>query len=210
MNFYQKMKRFQTDPIGNVVWEMDEVSKILFMRISSVYCYLLAGVWKIQLGAGCKFFGVTHFKRHPSSEIIIGRNSIFRSSFRSNFMGLNRACGISTVSKIAKIKIGSSCGFSGTSIRAYENITIGEHVGVGPNTVITDHDGHPISRQSTEMKSAPVIIDNDVWIGMNCVILKGVHIGKGSTIGANSVVTKSIPEMVIAAGNPARVIRELK
>jgi acetyltransferase-like isoleucine patch superfamily enzyme len=206
----KKLKTFQMDPTGSAIWKIDEISQNLLMGISSVYCYLLAGIWNIKLGAGCKFYGLTHFRRYPRSEIIVGNCSIFRSSFRSNFMGLNRACGISTQRNTAKIKIGAFCGFSGTTIRAYENITIGDHVGVGPNTVITDFDGHPISRQTKEIKSAPVVIDNDVWIGMNCTILKGVHIGKGSTIGANSVVTRSIPEMVIAAGSPARVIREIK
>lgn len=205
-----KLQTFKIDPVGSTTWKVDEVSQNYSKVISSAYCYLLARVWNIRLGAGCQFYGVTHFKRFPCSEIIIGNGSIFRSSFRSNLIGLNRACVISTARKIAKMKIGAFCGFSGTTIRAYENITIGDHVGVGANTVITDFDGHPISRQTTEIRSAPVVLDNDVWIGMNCVILKGVHIGKGSMIGANSVVTRSIPEMVIAAGNPARVIREIK
>jgi acetyltransferase-like isoleucine patch superfamily enzyme len=59
------------------------------------------------------------------------------------------------------------------------------------------------------MKSAPVVIEDDVFIGMNCVVLKGVTIGRGSVVGAGSVVCKSLPSYIIAAGNPARVIREL-
>lgn len=54
----------------------------------------------------------------------------------------------------------------------------------------------------------PIIIENDVWIGPNVTIFKGVTIGSGSIISAVSIVTKDIPKFVIAAGNPARVIRK--
>jgi acetyltransferase-like isoleucine patch superfamily enzyme len=205
-----KLKSFRLDPTGNVAWSLDDKLLNLSMIGSTAFCYFQALLWKINLGAGCRFYGVTQFKRYPCSEISIGKQCGFRSSFRSNFIGLNHACGISTHSKKAKIKIGASCGFSGAIIGAYESITIADHVNVGANTVITDFDWHPISRQTKEMKSAPIVIDNEAWIGMNCTILKGVYIGKGSIIAANSVVTRSIPEMVIAAGSPARVIREIK
>ena len=62
----------------------------------------------------------------------------------------------------------------------------------------------------TTVQSAPITIEDDVWIGANCQILKGVTIGARSIIGAGSVVTKSIPADCIAAGNPCRVIRTLK
>jgi acetyltransferase-like isoleucine patch superfamily enzyme len=55
--------------------------------------------------------------------------------------------------------------------------------------------------------SSPVIIEDNVWIGINCIILKGVKIGKNSAIAAGSVVTRSIPANCLAAGNPARVVK---
>jgi hypothetical protein len=64
-----------------------------------------------------------------------------------------RSTGESAFRKTAKIKIVSFCDFNGTSIGAYKSITIGDHVGVGTNTVITDFDRHPILRQTEEMKS---------------------------------------------------------
>lgn len=60
-----------------------------------------------------------------------------------------------------------------------------------------------------KVKSAPITIEDDVWIGAFTTILKGVHIGARSIIGANSVVTKDIPADCIAAGNPCRIIRTI-
>ena len=62
----------------------------------------------------------------------------------------------------------------------------------------------------TCVQSAPVTIEDDVWIGTNCIILKGVTIGARSVIGAGSVVTKNIPADCIAAGNPCRVIGKIE
>jgi acetyltransferase-like isoleucine patch superfamily enzyme len=205
----KKLNKLEKDPTGKVIWTISELSINLSMVISSVYCYILAFLWHIKIESGCRFYGVTNFKRYPCSEIFIGNHCGFRSSFRSNFVGLNRACGISTHSKSARIRIGKNCGFSGSSIAAYNSISIGDHVLIGANTIITDFDWHPISKFSNEMQSSPIIIENDVWVGMNCTILKGIQIGKGTIIGANSVVTQSMPPMVIAAGSPAKVIRDI-
>lgn len=59
------------------------------------------------------------------------------------------------------------------------------------------------------IKSAPITIEDDVWIGAHCIILKGVTIGARSIIGAGSVVTKSIPPDCIAAGNPCKIISRM-
>jgi len=89
-------------------------------------------------------------------------------------------------------------------------ITIGNNVFFGPNVHIyaATHPLNAIERRKTEY-SKPVTIGNDCWIGGNAVICPGVTIGNGVTIGAGSVVTKDIPDDVLAAGNPARIIREL-
>lgn len=114
---------------------------------------------------------------------------------------------ISTISRKAKITIGNNCGFSGTVIGAALKITFGDNVRCGANTMITDSDWH--SDDSRTGKDAPVIIDDNVWLGYGVKVLKGVHIGKNSVIGAGSIVTKDIPANVIAAGNPCRVIKQI-
>ena len=90
-------------------------------------------------------------------------------------------------------------------------ITIGSHCFIGPNcgmyTAIHAYDSQ--QRNAGIEKALPISIGDDCWIGADVTILPGVHIGKGSVIGAKSVVTKDIPEGVIALGNPCRVLREI-
>lgn len=91
-------------------------------------------------------------------------------------------------------------------------VTIGEHVSIAPNCMIigTSHRFNDRSKliQDQGFIIEGVMIESNVWIGANCVVLDGVTIGKGSIIGAGSVVTKSIPPMSVAFGNPCRVRRE--
>ncbi len=98
------------------------------------------------------------------------------------------------------------------SIECCSKVVIDDDVLIGENCSIIDNDGHDLAidkRSLGNFKSAPVYIHQNVFIGSNVSILKGVSIGKNSIIGSGSVVTKSIPENAIAAGNPAKVIRNL-
>lgn len=94
------------------------------------------------------------------------------------------------------------------------SLDIGEKVLISPNVYITDCDhaymsvGIPIMDQGIVQNNYRVIIKDDAYIGINAVIVGDVTIGKGSVIGANSVVTKSIPDYCVAVGSPARVIRK--
>jgi len=100
--------------------------------------------------------------------------------------------------------------FNLTVIDDYK-VTIGNHVMFGPNVTIavTNHPLHPDVRRDGGMFTLPVVIEDDVWIGSGAIIVPGVTIGRGSVIGAGSVVTKDIPANVIAVGNPCRVLREI-
>lgn len=114
----------------------------------------------------------------------------------------------------ATITIGDYTGISGGTISASNNITIGNHVMIGSGTVICDSDSHPIKIKDRDAPSktqnAPIIIDDYVFIGARSIILKGVHIGKGTVVGAGSIVTKDIPANVIAAGNPCKIIKQIE
>lgn len=114
---------------------------------------------------------------------------------------------ISTLNKDANIEIGDNCGFSGTVIASAIHIKLGNNVRCGSNTLITDTDWHTDDLRTGKDKE--VIIDDNVWLGYGVKVLKGVHIGENSLVGANSVVTKDIPANVIAVGNPCKVIKSI-
>ncbi len=90
-------------------------------------------------------------------------------------------------------------------------VTIGDNVMLAPNVSLygAGHPIHPDARNSGYEYGAPITIGNNVWIGGSSCVLPGVTIGNNVVIGAGSVVTKDIPDNVIAAGNPCRVIREI-
>lgn len=109
-------------------------------------------------------------------------------------------------------RIGDRTTLSSVSLQAHEkgNIVIGEDCQLSTEIMVSVSDMHPIfDTQSGERinPAADIILGDHVWVGFRCIILKGARIGSGSVIGAGSVVHGEIPEGVIAAGNPARVIR---
>jgi len=173
--------------------------------------FALSGVpW----GKGWRFYGMPIIQRHRKSLMRFGPGLQLRSSTRSNPLGINHRILLATVEAGAVLEIGANFGMSGGCICVANKVTIGNNVAIGANSTIVDTDFHPLDPDmrllsSADASSAPVVIEDDVFIGMNCLILKGVTIGRGSVIGAGSVVAKAVPASVIAAGNPARVVREL-
>lgn len=111
------------------------------------------------------------------------------------------------------IEIGRNSGI-GINAKITSNTIIGDNVMMGPNVSVytSNHNFDkldiPMVEQGEEI--SPVIIKDDVWIGANAIILPGVTIGKGSIIGAGSIVTKDVEEYTIVAGNPAKVIKRRK
>ena len=96
----------------------------------------------------------------------------------------------------------------------YVDIKIGNDVLLGPNVVLTTatHSTDYRIRNAddvSDIMGEPIIIEDNVWIGANCTIMPGVHIGKHSIVAAGSVVTKSVPEDVIVAGVPAKIVKKL-
>ena len=146
--------------------------------------------------------------------ITIGDNFYLSSGNGVNPIASNLSADV-YVEPGAALTIGNNVGMSSTRLWIHESAKIGNNVKIGGCVLITDTDAHPMDymarRSSNEgTKSAPVVIEDDVWVGAHCIILKGVTIGARSIIGAGSVVTKSIPADCVAAGNPCRVIKNLK
>jgi acetyltransferase-like isoleucine patch superfamily enzyme len=111
------------------------------------------------------------------------------------------------------IQIGKNCRIHGSYIHATKSICIGKGVLIAAGTTIVDSHGHSSNikfarfRQFVQDEPQGIIIGDFVWIGMNCIILKGVTIGECSVISAGTVVKKDIPPFSVVEGNPARVIK---
>lgn len=192
----------------------------LFCEMQKAHHVYLESKYKnaknVTLGTNVKF---PYIKNGPPScgKIFIGNNSWICGTI--NMFPHN---------KEAELRIGNDC-YIGDSSRIWcaKSITIGDRVLVAHNVNIFDTATHPIEKIARyehevivkisgmpidlhqQISEAPVIIHDDVWIGCNSIILKGVEIGEGSIIGAGSVVTKNVPPNTMVAGNPAKIVKQL-
>ena len=186
------------------------------MHISNPFVPLMLKLQHIPYGKGCKFFGFPIIVKAGGGDIKIGSRMTLASIFLSNMIGLWQRSVI-IARNGGRIQIGDDVSMSGVTIYAFKHIEIGDHTIIGANTKIFDSDFHPIDPQirlvneddkvHTAMKDT--IIGKNVFIGCNALILKGVHIGDNSVIGAGSVVSRDVPANCVAAGNPATVMKHL-
>ena len=97
-----------------------------------------------------------------------------------------------------------------SEIRCREHVSIGNNVSIAYNVLIQDSDYHTIYKEDGTPKpqTLPIVIEDDVWIGANAIVLKGVTLGRGCVVAAGAVVTKSAPAYSLVGGNPARIIKQ--
>lgn len=184
----------------------------IFLFISKIYTFLIKGNFQ-SFGNNSIIKPFLNFSN--AKFISIGKNVNVGNSCRITVS--TDFCGISTKSKTkTKIKIGNHVDIGdNTFISANNNIKIGDHVIMGPYVFITDHD-HGFSDIKKNLHQQPltenghVVIEDNVFLGTKCSILKNVSIGQHSVIGANSVVTQDIPAFSVVVGNPARIIKKIK
>lgn len=178
--------------------------KILYSicTFPALFRLLLSGV---SLRGICFFAGIPYVTRKRNSIIKVGKGCRFMSKSWGNLIGLNHRCILATTEQNAKLIIGNNCAFSGCSLWCFKEIILGNDVRCGANVLIMDGDAHQDDPRAGENK--PIHIGNNVWVGADVKILKGVTIGDNTFIGAGSIVTKDIPANVVAVGAPCRVIR---
>jgi acetyltransferase-like isoleucine patch superfamily enzyme len=108
----------------------------------------------------------------------------------------------------AELSIGDGCYINyGTNISACAGVSIGQNVAIGQYSIIMDDDYHSAAGHRMAGKQAPIVIEDEAWLGARVIVLRGARIGRGAVIGANSVVTGEIPAHSVAVGSPARVVR---
>lgn len=170
----------------------------------------------VHVGSSFTAFGKPLIYAVPGASIHIGQQVTLDSSSRHQVLGVDHPVILRAVRSGATITLGDGTGMSGGSIIAALHVSIGNECLLGANVIVTDTHFHPLSPAGRRYASLPeprdsdrVVIGDNVFIGTRAIVLAGASIGANSVIGAGSVVTRAIPPNVIAAGNPARVIREI-
>lgn len=157
-----------------------------------------------------------HFKSTKEDAVVLGKHV-------SCYAGCSFSLG-----KAGRCTVGNFTMLNGVLIMSEELIEIGSYCMMSWNVGIADSDFHPLDPaqrlqdalalapyyekrpERPTLKTAPVRIRNNVWVGMGAVILKGVEIGENSVVAAGAIVTKSVPANVVVAGNPAVVVKQLE
>lgn len=191
-------------------------------RISNTFSKKVLLSKSVKVGRNLRVMGKIGV--YGSGKIIIGDNFFITSGEHINPISANLHASIFTENPESEIRIGNNVGMSSPRFWIKTKLTIGDFVRVGGNVLFIDTDCHPINYiyrrvdakgkygvdyVNSLIQSAPIKIGNDVWIGADTIILKGVTIGDRAIIGAGSIVTKDVPADCIAAGNPCEVIRML-
>lgn len=172
---------------------------------------------------------------HRNARVSIGKYFNFNRSWDNERMIRNNLAGSLFIAKDASLNVDFFDSYSGCRINVntgatlslgsgymnhdcvidcFESISVGHHVVISERVVMRDSDNHRVCSLNDNCEitgkssfSAPIVIEDHVWVGMNATILKGVTIGEGSIIAAGSVVTRDIPAHCLAAGVPAKVIK---
>jgi acetyltransferase-like isoleucine patch superfamily enzyme len=159
---------------------------------------------KIAAGSGILHFNKKWVKSDPFSSLLsIGTNARIELGGDFSVYSGSRIY----VNDNAVLVLGSGYINHNLSLSCFERIEIGHGVAISENVTIRDSDNHVISG-SRNGKTAPVKIGNNVWIGLNATILKGVTIGDGAIVAAGSLVNRDVPPATLVAGVPAKVVRE--
>lgn len=169
---------------------------------------------EIEMNGKVKFVGRPLVDIRPGTRLVLGADVTLNSRNRGYHINMHSPVKIFADRPGAEIIIGENTRIHGTCIHAYQSIEIGRNCLLAANCQIFDGNGHDLSFPDVENRihskgvSKPIIIEDDVWVGANTFVLPGVKIGHGAVIAANSVVAQDVPPMVLAGGNPAKVIKD--
>ncbi len=169
---------------------------------------------RARLGRGVRIGGPIRVKVSPGGTVRIGDGVRFLSGFYNNPVGSECVNSI-FVGPRATLQIGDGAGISACSIVCMESITIGPRTYIGGGARIFDTDFHSLDPQvrvhgdDDQVRTAPVVIGAECFIGGYSMVLKGVRIGDQAVIGAAAVVAREVPPRQIWGGNPAKFIKDL-
>lgn len=203
---------------------------MLILQVLRLYCgrmqaafallksRILFWAWGIKAGEGSKFEGKTILSTRRKGQVVLGKNVIFNSRVSGNLAGMSHPTIIDCHAKDAILTIGDNTGFSSVAINCRTSITIGQNVKVGADVRIYDHDFHSIEpdyrkcdADAMHIRTKPIVIGDDCFIGAQSIILKGTCLGNETIVAAGSVVFGlDVPPKSLVKGNPAVIVYTLK
>ncbi|MCK5306493.1 MAG: acyltransferase [Candidatus Omnitrophica bacterium] len=166
------------------------------------YMVKLRHIFNHKVKIGKKFKVFKGFKIEGGGVVTIGDN-VEVHDFSRIIVAKNKA----------KVVIGNNVILNNCTFYSWDSITVGDFCLLVGGYSDTDSHSISIDRRTNPnaiVNVSPIIIEENVWVGTNSIILKGVKIGRNSVVGAGSVVTRDIPENCVVAGNPAKVIKHIK
>jgi len=172
-------------------------------------------LYGVQVGTGLTMRSLPFCRRQAQAAIRLGDGVTIKNRLSENPAGIAHRTALVAARPGARLVIGNHVGISGAVLYCETEIVIGDHVTIGAGARIYDTDFHPIDplgrrrHDVSQIKRAPVTLCEDVFIGANAMVLKGVTVGARTVVGAGAVVTKSFPPDVVVAGNPARIVARL-
>ena len=201
-----------------VLIKIHKAHKIIYKKVvnkfSNLYCswlFFINGVDILSFSS----YGIPYIHKSMNAKVSIGENFKMNNGAKYSDSGLNGRCRIE-VRENAQLFIGNDVGISDVTITCHEKISIGNNVLIGVGTTLRDTDNHSLNPQDRligldfkNKQNAPIYIKDNVFIGANATLLKGVTIGENAIVGACSVITKDVPANEIWAGNPAKFIKNL-
>lgn len=185
---------------------------VIYLRIK-IFKYNLLKKKYADIDKNIKIAGIPMININSSGLLTIGKNVTLGSLSYGNHFNMHSPVKLMIDRDSAIIKIGDNTRIFGTCIHAQKSIIIGDNCLISANCQIIDSMGHDFSFENTENRIntagivEPILIKNNVWIGSGSIILPGVTIGEGSVITVNSVIDKDVPAMVLAGGNPMKVLK---
>ncbi|PYQ48729.1 MAG: acyltransferase [Acidobacteria bacterium] len=193
---------------------IDRIHESLLGFFSRLWLPVSCIFQNVELGKNIDVFGRVIIRSRAGKVIIGDRVQLVSSSWRCSGSAI-LPIKLRTFNPSATIIIEDDCTMSGVSITARtKTIRIGSRTQIGPDCLFMDSDFHNVSPELRnefhgDDRDFDITIGQNVWFGARCIVLKGVTIGDNSVIAAGSIVVKSIPANCVAAGNPARVVKQI-
>jgi acetyltransferase-like isoleucine patch superfamily enzyme len=191
-----------------------KINNYLYKKYSTIICFIILKLNNVDNVTSLTSYGVPIIMISRFGKLILGDNISIHNNAKYAILGRSNKSKFYVYNN-ANISIGNNVGMSNVVIICYKEISIGNNVLLGGGVTIVDTDFHSLDakfrgtdQDFSNTNIVSVLIKDNVFIGMNSIILKGVIIGANSIIAAGSVVVKSVPANEVWGGNPAKFIKK--